>query len=212
MTDVLIFLSGFFGSLTGALIALVIVVKLFFYPLSRWSSRGVAANQTLAVALKPKVNAIRQKYNGEEQAERILGLYKKEGYKPFLPLKSVAVLLLQIPVFIGVFLAVQSGAFARESLLGIHDITQPDSLLRTQYQIINVLPFVMLVISLASIFHLYSLRAIERSQIISGVALAVGFFLILYESAAALILYWTLNIAIQWAIDGSLNRGNGAMR
>lgn len=206
MTSLLVFLSGFLGGLAGALAFLAFSVKLIFFPLARWANRGVRENQDIAREIATSVGAIKSSCRGEEQAERILALYKERGYKPFLPLKPVGILFLQIPIFVAVFSSVTSGAFTNEPAWLLEDLTAPDALGFVSGLRINILPIVMLAIASLSIVHINYLRPMEKHQIITGSLLSLGFFLILYQSPAALVFYWTLNIAFQWAIDVLLIR------
>lgn len=206
MTSLLVFLSGFLGGLAGALAFLAFSVKLIFFPLARWANQGVRENQDIAREIATNVGEIKSSYKGEEQAERILDLYKEKGYKPFLPLKPVAILFLQIPIFVSVFSSVMSGAFAKESTWLLEDFTAPDALGGISGLTVNILPIVMLVIAGLSILHINYLRPMDKHQIITGSLLSLGFFLILYQSPAALVFYWTLNIAFQWTIDALLIR------
>lgn len=206
MTFLLVFLSGFLGGLAGALAFLAFSVKLIFFPLARWANRGVQENQDIAREIATNVGEIKSSYKGEEQAERILALYKERGYKPFLPLKPVAILFLQIPIFVSVFSSVISGAFENEAAWLLEDFTAPDALVSISGMRINILPIVMLLIASLSIVHINYRRPMDKHQIITGSLLSLGFFLILYQSPAALVFYWTLNIAFQWAIDVLLIR------
>ena len=206
MTSLLVFLGGFLGGLAGALAFLAFSVKILFFPLARWANRGVRENEEIARGMATTIGEIKNSYKGEEQAERILALYKERGYKPFLPLKSVAVLFLQIPIFVAVFSSVISGAFADEPSWLLEDLTVPDALGSVYGVRINILPIVMLAVASLSLVHLNYLRPMEKHQIFTGGLLSLGFFIILYQSPAALVFYWTLNIAFQWAIDALLIR------
>ena len=206
MTSLLVFLGGFLGGLAGALAFLAFSVKILFFPLARWANRGVRENEDIARSMATTIGQIKNSYKGEEQAERILALYKEKGYKPFLPLKSVAVLFLQIPIFVAVFSSVISGAFEDEPFWLLEDLTVPDALGGVFGVRINILPIVMLAVAGVSIVHLHYLRPMEKHQIFTGSLLSLGFFIILYQSPAALVFYWTLNIAFQWALDALLIR------
>ncbi len=206
LTSLLVFLGGFLGGLAGALAFLAFSVKILFFPLARWANRGVRENEDIARSMATTIGQIKNSYKGEEQAERILALYKEKGYRPFLPLKSVAVLFLQIPIFVAVFSSVISGVFADEPFWLLEDLTVPDALGGVFGVRINILPIVMLAVASVSIVHLHYLRPMEKHQIFTGSLLSIGFFIILYQSPAALVFYWTLNIAFQWAIDALLIR------
>lgn len=201
LTEVLILLSGILGGLAGALAFVAFFAKLMFLPLVSWASQGLSENQEKYLGIKTELTGIRKGYHGEEQAERILALYKRNGYNPFLPLKSVLPLILQIPIFVSVFSAVMSGTFIGENLWLIGDLTAADSLGNLNGQPINLLPISMLTISILSLVHINHIRPMEKSQFILGITFSLGFFSILYQSPAALVIYWSLNIVFQWIID-----------
>lgn len=201
LTEVLIPLSGILGGLAGALAFVAFFAKLMFLPLVSWASQGLSENQEKYLGIKTELTGIRKGYHGEEQAERILALYKRNGYNPFLPLKSVLPLILQIPIFVSVFSAVMSGTFIGENLWLIGDLTAADSLGNLNGQPINLLPISMLTISILSLVHINHIRPMEKSQFILGITFSLGFFSILYQSPAALVIYWSLNIVFQWIID-----------
>jgi membrane protein insertase Oxa1/YidC/SpoIIIJ len=96
--------------------------------------------------------------------------------------------------------------FVGESLWIIKDVTKPDALIHLFGLPINLLPFVMLLVSVANLLVMRSLQGMQLSQEIMGWFISIGFFLILFAQPAALVLYWTFNIVLQWAIDWSLLR------
>jgi membrane protein insertase Oxa1/YidC/SpoIIIJ len=59
----------------------------------------------------------------------------------------------------------------------------------------------MLFVSVGNLLHLSYLKRMAKSQLLSGWAIALGFFVLFYSSASALVVYWTLNIMVQWLID-----------
>ena len=170
--------------------------------MSVWANRGVAENRARFLAMSPELRAIRLEFRGEEQAEKILALYREGNYNPYLALKSSLVLLAQIPVFIWVFVGVsQSEEVRGQRFWRIDDVSQPDTLLHVGSLALNVLPLLMLVFSILNLLHISRLRNMEISQRASGWAIALGFFALLYGSPAALVMYWTVNILLQWLID-----------
>lgn len=207
MSELLLTLESVLGSLVSALIFLALVIKAVLYPLARWAYRGVADNQALAKKLEPELKAIRSTYRGEEQSERILALYKKHSFNPFGSLKATLVLLIQIPVFIGVYSAVSNDTrFQGESLWQIADVTRSDELLSFSGLTVNLLPVLMLAVSIANLLVMRRLQQMQRSQELTGWVIAFGFFILLYGSPAALVIYWTVNILLQWLLDWILLR------
>ena len=177
-------------------------VKLASIPVSVWANRGIAENRSRFLAISSELSTIRRNFRGEEQAEKILALYREGNYKPYLALKSSLVLLSQIPIFVWVFVGVSDSEGVRgQRLWLIDDVSQPDGLLQLGSLMMNLLPLVMLVLSVFNLLHMSRVRKMETSQLAAGWAVALGFFVLLYGSPAALVIYWTANIVLQWLID-----------
>lgn len=193
---------SFFGSVLAFLTVLALATKILGFPLSVWANRGLSENHSNLLSIGPELQSLRSQHRGEEQAEKILELYKKANYNPFLALKSSAVLLVQIPVFIWVFVGVSGSEKARgQQFLMVNDLTQPDGLIVLGSLNLNVLPVLMAAVSVGNLLHIARLKHMMAAQLVSGWAITLGFFIVLYSSPSALVLYWMLNIMLQWSSD-----------
>ena len=123
-----------------AIILLTIIVKLVLYPLTHLQIKQQRSMQ----ALQPKIEEIRQrlKDDKEKQAAELMELYKKEKVNPA---SSCLPLLLQLPVFLALFHALQVGLKSQglnmlypfvpnpqtinAMFLGLFDLTQPNYVL-----------------------------------------------------------------------------------
>lgn len=191
-----------FGSVMLFLAFLAVVTKIAGFPLSSWANRGLSENHSKFLLIGPELTSLRSQFRGEEQAEKILGLYKKARYNPYLALKPSVVLLVQIPIFIWVFIGVSGSEKARGSQFWmIGDLTQPDGLILLGSSNVNFLPILMVLVSAANLLHVAHLKHMAKAQFISGWAITLGFFVVLYASPSALVLYWTFNITLQWLVD-----------
>ena len=83
----------------------------------------------------------------------------------------------------------------------IGDLTQPDGLIPLGSSNVNFLPLLMVLVSAANLLHVAHLKHMGRAQFISGWAITLGFFVVLYASPSALVLYWIANITLQWLVD-----------
>ena len=118
--------------------------------------------------------------------------YRQQNYRPASALKGTLSLLLQIPFFLAAYhflshLEIFQGA----SAFGIDDLSKPDALLKLGSLSVNILPVTMTVINLLSgavYTKGHPLR--EKLQIY---ILAAFFLVFLYQSPAALVIYWTMN-------------------
>lgn len=123
-----------------AIILLTIIVKLVLYPLTHLQIKQQRSMQ----ALQPKIEEIRQrlKDDKEKQASELMELYKREKVNPA---SSCLPLLLQLPVFLALFHALQVGLKSQglnmlypfvpnpqtinAMFLGLFDLTQPNYVL-----------------------------------------------------------------------------------
>lgn len=87
-----------------AVIALTLITRIVFYPLS---ATGIKAQRKMA-ELQPKIKEVQEKFkdNKEQQAKATMELYKQEKVNPF---GGIAPLLVQIPIFIVMYQLFRSG-------------------------------------------------------------------------------------------------------
>lgn len=91
------------GDVGLAVVLMIIIVKVIFFPLSI----KAAKTQKLMKTIEPKLKEIKETIkDSQEQAKATMALYKESGMNPF---SSILVALLQIPVFIALYLSVYSG-------------------------------------------------------------------------------------------------------
>lgn len=122
------------GDFGLALIIFTVIIRFLLYPLVKRQ-----LHQTrLMRKLQPRLKEIKKKHNGNRQAEamEMMDLYKRHGVSPF---RSIGILLLQLPIFIGLFHSIQIftnrrdeiGRFSYDFLESIGPIRQlidnPDS-------------------------------------------------------------------------------------
>ncbi len=123
-----------------AIIALTIIVKLILYPLTVQQIRQQRALQDL----QPKIDEIRNRLKDDKdgQAKELMELYKREKVNPAA---SCLPLLIQMPIFIGLFQALRSGLSSHSlnllypfvenpgainhMFLGLVDLSQPNYVL-----------------------------------------------------------------------------------
>ncbi len=199
----LMFIQSVMPSWGLAVMALSLAVNILMFPLSRIADRFQQdVNQTEA-HLAPELRRIKQKYKGEEQAAKILALYKTERVHPLYSLKSLMGVAVVIPVFIGAFdMLAENIHLLDTAFLWIRDLSRPDDLFRLPFTLpffgneLNLLPFLMTGLSLvASALHSpLALDAhLRRKQVRNMILLALAFFVLFYTFPAGMVLYWTTN-------------------
>jgi len=142
--------------------------------------------------LKPTIKKIKSVFSGDEQFMILSTFYRQSHYHPLYSLRSAIGLLVQIPFFIAAYSFLSNlGALRGVNFLSIKDISLPDSLLHIGSIPVNILPIVMTLINCtAGAIYTQNLPVRDKIQVYGMAAL---FLVLLYNSPAALVLYWTLN-------------------
>ncbi|MDR2860345.1 MAG: YidC/Oxa1 family membrane protein insertase, partial [Elusimicrobiota bacterium] len=113
-------------------------------------------------------------------------LYKSYNYLPIYSLRSLSSLFIQIPFFIAAYNMLKNFTGINDvSFLFFDNLGKADALLFG----INVLPILMTIINIISVKLMTSFEQ-ERKQ---SYIIAVFFLVLLYNSPAGIVLYWTLN-------------------
>ena len=185
-----------------AIVAITVIIKLVFWPLTVSSTRSMKRMQ----ALQPQLAALKEKYKDEPQKfnQKQWEFYKKNKVNP---MGSCLPMLLQIPVFFGFLQMIRSAIELRgEPWLWVGDLSQPDTL----YMIpgLGFLPFVgvpgvglpfNLLPLIMGATMLWQARLTPPSPGMDPTQQAIMrylpliFLVGLYNFSAGLTLYWTVN-------------------
>lgn len=196
-------LSGLVGNLGLAIVLLAVVVRILLYPIARTAARQQAEFRERQVVLAPLISEIKAKYKGGEEAERIFELYRQHDVSPMAGLKSLFVVLLQIPVFVALFhILGQAIEFRGIEFLWMSDLARPDGLFTLPFHVpyfgsdFHLLPVLMGVTSLATMY-LSGGSTDSRGQYIVVLLVNVGFFVLFYHFPAGMVLYWVVANILQ---------------
>jgi len=186
-----------------AIMAMSLAVNILMLPLSRIADRFQQQVNETEARLAPELLRIKQNFKGEEQAAKILALYKTERVHPLYSLKSLVGVAVVIPVFIGAFdMLAENIHLLNTPFLWISDLSHPDGLFHLPFTLpffggeFNLLPFLMTGLSfIASMLHkpLALNDELRRKQVRNMVLLAAAFFVLFYTFPAGMVLYWTTN-------------------
>jgi len=112
--NALIFLTDIlpFHDLGLAIIVLTLLVRFILFP---FSHRSIVAQRKMK-KIEPEISKLKEKFkkNKEEQTRQIMALYREHGISPF---SGFLMLLVQIPVFIALFMLLRQGAEASREFL-----------------------------------------------------------------------------------------------
>jgi YidC/Oxa1 family membrane protein insertase len=193
-----------------AIIALTVLINILLFPLTRVSYMSMKRMQLI----QPQINKLREqnKKNPEKLNREMMELYKKHKVNPFggcLPM------VLQMPVFIALYVALSKAVALRNSrLLWAGDLSSPDSVplpfsLPFLGDQLHVLPLIMVA---AMVFQQKFTQvkmegqdpAMESQQKMMAIMMPILFGFMFYTMPAGLVLYWLTNTVLmtlyQWRL------------
>lgn len=138
---------------------------------------------------------IKKNFKSDERIFILSSYYRLEKYNPIYQLKTAIPLLLQIPFFTAAYIFFTNATIFKGMPLYcvplIRDLSKPDMLLVLNSYAINILPIIMTVINfISSLIYTKNLSFKDKLQ---PIILALIFFVLLYNSSSALVIYWTFN-------------------
>ncbi len=175
------------------IVLLTIFIKLCFWPLQSTANVSMKKMQALA----PKMEELKKKHEKSPQKmnEEIMKLYRDYGVNP---VGGCLPMLVQFPIFLGLYTMLQSAVEVRnESFFWIKDLAQPDTIYTITHLgmglhiDVNPLPLIMTATSV--VLMKMTPQATDNPQMKMLQWMPVLFLYMLYNFAAALSLYWTVN-------------------
>jgi YidC/Oxa1 family membrane protein insertase len=161
-------------------------------PLYRQADAMQAQERELEQRLQPWVKHIKKTFSGEERFMMLQTYYRQNHYKQTDALKGSVSLLLEVPFFIAAYRFLSNLTILQGVHFGpIADLGRPDALLQLGGVSVNVLPILMTAINYISA-SIYMKGFPLRSKL-QTYGLALVFLVLLYNSPAGLVFYWTLN-------------------
>lgn len=190
-------LHGFVGNWGWAIVLLTIIVKAAVYPLTNASYRSMAKMRAVA----PKLEALKKQYGDDRMAmqQAMMQMYRDEKINP---LGGCLPMLLQIPIFIGLYWAVFASVELRQApwIGWITDLSRPDPF--------YILPLIMA----ATMWFQTTLNPppTDPMQAKMMKIMPIVFSIMFFFFPSGLVLYWVVNnilsIAQQWYINKSIEK------
>lgn len=194
-----------------AIVVFSILLKLLLFPVHTAVARMQDEVSRVRTLLEPQLAEIKANYEGEEAHNRVMAAHETLGVTPFYSLKPLLGLLIQVPIWIAVFNALgEMSQLAGQSFLWIEDMAYPDVVAALPFNIpllgatVHLLPFVMFGATCLSArtFRNERWSEIEHTRQRRKLYwMALAFLLLFYPFPAAMVLYWTLNILLQIAVQ-----------
>lgn len=189
----------YIGNWGVAIILLTVLIKLIFWPLTSKGIRSQKITGKKMSFLQKPMKEIREKHkkNPQKMNMEIMELYKKHKVNPAGMVTGCIPLIIQMPIFFGLFRMLQSASELRfAEFLWVSDLSQPDQLFYIGGFPFNLLPIIMT-------FTTYLQMRMtptptggdEQQQMIQKMMrfMPFIFLFVLYNFAAGLALYWTSN-------------------
>ena len=186
-------LHGVFGSYGLAIIVLTILVKLILWPLTAQATRSQKKMQSL----QGPMSKLREKHKGNSQKlnQEMMKFYKEHKVNPFAGCWPI---LIQIPIFLGMFWMLRSAAeLYGQSFLWANYLSEQDHVAQVQGFSLNVLPILMVITQ----WFQMKLNPMQMGPELSDAQrinakmmrfMPFMFLIFLYFFSSALVLYWTV--------------------
>ncbi|MCL2295412.1 MAG: YidC/Oxa1 family membrane protein insertase [Spirochaetes bacterium] len=172
-----------------SIIAISIIVSTLILPLSLMAEKQQQAEREKQKQMKGMRDNIKAVFKGDKRFMMLSTLYRQNNYHPVYALRSSLELFIQIPFFIAAWHFLSNlGRLNGTAFWFINDLSAPDGFL---WGGINLLPILMILINVISgAIYTNGLAIKDKVQVYS---ISIIFFILLYNSPAALVLYWTCN-------------------
>ena len=181
------------GNYGLAIIALTILLKLCLWPLTAKATRSQKKMQ----ALQGPMGKLKEKHKSNPQKlnQEMMKFYKENKVNPFAGCWPI---LIQIPIFLGMFWMLRSAAeLYGQGFLWAKDLSEQDSISVQQGFSINLLPILMV----ATQWFQMKLNPMQMGPAMSDAQrinakmmrlMPFMFLIFLYFFSSALVLYWTI--------------------
>ncbi len=176
----------FVGNYGLAIVLLTIVVKFALYPLNAAQFKQMKALQ----ALKPELDRIKESIKDRQQQQQaLMDMYKKKGVNP---LGGCLPILIQMPIFIGLYSALMLSVELRHADFGmwVHDLSAPDRLMIGDFGI----PVLVLLFTISMMVQQWiTPTAVDPAQKKAMMIMPVLMFFMFMSFPSGLALYWLTN-------------------
>lgn len=181
-----------FDNIGVSVLGVSLIVTLLCLPLYIVAENWQETERNIQKKLEPGIARIKTAFKGDEQYMILTTFYKQNHYHPIMALRSSFGLLIQIPFFMAAYSCLSHmQALQGESFLFIRDMGKSDCLFSICGFGINILPIAMTLINcISGTIYSKGHGVREKAQIY---IMALLFLVILYDSPAGLVLYWTMN-------------------
>ena len=184
------YLKQWCGSYGIAIILLTIIVRVVFWPVTQKANNSMRKMQKIG----PKVKELKEKYKENPQLmnQKMMELYRQEGVNP---LGGCLPILLQIPVFLALYSALDASVELRHvSFLWAADLTKPDLVGPQFFFGYGIHPLILIMTALMVLQQKMTPSAgADPMQQKMMMFMPVIMLVMLYNLPSGLTLYWTVS-------------------
>ena len=172
-----------------SLLGISFSINLLTLPLYFCAEKWQRIERETQKRLSGKIAQIKKVFSGDTRYMILSTYYRQNHYHPVYALRSSFGLLIQIPFFIAAYsFLTRYDVLQGLSFFILNDLSRPDALIHGRF---NLLPIIMTLINCAScMVYTKDFPVKEKIQLYG---MAAVFLLLLYNSAAGLVIYWTMN-------------------
>ena len=175
-----------------SVVILSVVMNLLALPLYRRANALQKEEKEKMNSLQDGMDHIKKTFKGDERLLVLQTFYRQNDYSPLHVFRGSISLFLQIPFFMAAYRMLSSLSILSGKSFGpINDLGAPDGLIVIGGIAINLLPVLMTAINIVS-SSIY-LKDSDRKSKIQLYGIAAIFLVLLYNSPAGLVFYWTCN-------------------
>ncbi len=181
-----------------SIILITILVRVLMAPLM---TRQMKSMKRIS-AMQPEIKKVQEKYpdDRQKQSEEMMSVYKRHGLSPFSMFSGCFPMLLQMPIFIGFYYALQGSILLRQQpFVGwMTDLSQPESL----FTLPGIdLPVRVLPLLMGGAMFLQQKLAPQTAMDPAQARMMlwmmpIMFTVLFYQFASGLVLYWFVSTLI----------------
>ena len=181
-----------FKNTSIAVLGVSVAVTFLCLPLYVVAEKWQKTERETQKRMDSMVKNIKSVYKGDERFLLLSEFYRQNHYHPIYSLRTSFGILIQIPFFIAAYSYLSNlESLKGVSFLFIRDLSSPDAIIKLSDISINILPIVMTIINIVSgVLYTRGFPLKEKFQLFG---MAGIFLLLLYNSPAGLLIYWTMN-------------------
>jgi YidC/Oxa1 family membrane protein insertase len=191
-----------------AIIIVTVMVRLLMAPVM---ARQMKSMRKMG-ALQPKMKEVQEKYadDRQRQSEAMMAVYRDAGMSPFSAMAGCFPMLLQLPVFIGLYYALQGAIQLRQEpfVLWITDLSAPESLFTIPGLELPVRLLPLLMGGSMVLQQKLTPTTMDPAQArMMLTVMPIMFTLLFYQFASGLVLYWLVSNVLGILQQVLTNRG-----